>query len=89
MAVSDSLNIKFIQNDELFGKVDDAISGLRPFFEADQGDIRLVGIDENYIVRVELLGSCKTCTINDMTLKAGIEDAVRRVAPEICGVKSI
>ena len=80
---------KFIQNPELYSRVENAISDLRPFFEADQGDIRLVGINKGYVAKVQLLGSCKTCTINNLTLKAGIEDAVKRVAPEIKSVESI
>jgi len=79
----------FIKNPELYKKIEDAIQGLRPFFEADEGDIKLVGIDSDYIVKVELLGACKTCSINDLTLKAGIEDAVKKIAPEIKAVEAI
>ena len=79
----------FIENPELYQKIEEAIQGLRPFFEADDGDIQLVGIDENYIVKVELLGACKTCGISNLTIKAGIEDAVKKIAPEIKAVEAI
>jgi Fe-S cluster biogenesis protein NfuA len=79
----------YIKNPALYQKIEEAIQGLRPFFEADQGDIQLLGVDENFVVKVELLGACKTCSINNMTLKAGIEDAVKRVAPEIQSVEAI
>ncbi len=79
----------YIENPELYKKVEGAINSLRPFFEADQGDIQLVGIDKDYIVKVQLLGACKTCTINNLTLKAGIEDAVRKIAPEITSVEAV
>ena len=59
------------------------------FFEADQGDIKLVGIDKNYVVKVQLLGACKTCSINNLTLKAGIEEAVKKIAPEIKSVEPV
>ncbi|MEQ8323468.1 MAG: NifU family protein [Vicingaceae bacterium] len=78
--------MKFITNIELTRKVEGAIQQLRPFFIKDNGDIRLVGIEENMVVRVKLLGACKTCSINGLTLKAGIEDAVKKVAPEIVSV---
>ena len=81
--------MKYIDNPELINKIEKAIETLRPFFEKDQGDIRLVGIDENMIVRVRLLGACKTCSINDLTLKAGIEDAVRKVVPEVMAVEAV
>ena len=79
----------YIVDPKLYEKVEDAIDSLRPFLEADQGDIKLVGIDESYIARVQLLGACKTCSISNLTLKAGIEDAVKRVAPEIKSVEAI
>lgn len=88
MAASDKTSV-YIDNPELYKKVEDAIASLRPFFEADQGDIRLVGIDEEFVVRVRLLGACKTCTINNTTLKAGIEDTLKRIIPEIQSVESV
>lgn len=79
----------YIDNPELYKKVEVAIDSLRPFLEADQGDITLVGIDSDFVVKVRLLGACKTCSINNLTLKAGIEDAVKRIAPEITSVEPI
>ncbi len=79
----------YIDNPELLEKVNGAIDSLRPFFEADQGDIRLIGIDKDYVARVQLLGACKTCSINNLTLKAGIEDAVKKIAPEIKSVEPL
>ena len=84
-----NLIMTYIDNPELYKKIEGAIDSLRPFFEADQGDIRLVGIDKNMVVKVELLGACKTCSISTLTLKAGIEDAVKRIAPEIHSVEAL
>jgi Fe-S cluster biogenesis protein NfuA len=81
--------MEYLNDPVLYKKVQGAIDSLRPFFEADQGDIRLVGIDEKYIARVQMLGACKTCSISNLTLKAGIEDAVKRLAPEIHSVEAI
>ena len=89
MAVPHNTFSMYIDNPELYKKVEGAINSLRPFFEADQGDIQLVGIDKDLIVKVQLLGACKTCTINNFTLKAGIEDAVRKIAPEITSVEAV
>jgi Fe-S cluster biogenesis protein NfuA len=80
---------KYIENPELYSRVETAIDSLRPFFEADQGDIKLVGINKAHVAMVQMLGACKTCTISNLTLKAGIEDAVKRVAPEIKSVESV
>ncbi len=76
------------QKKEQTRKVKDAIKQLRPYLKADGGDIKLVEIADN-IVRVELLGACKTCSMSHMTIKAGIEDAVKKAAPEIIAVEAI
>ena len=70
-------------------KVEDAIAQLRPFLEADGGDITLVEITDDYIVKVKLHGACRSCSMSIMTLKAGIEESVRRAVPEIKSVEAI
>ena len=74
---------------EMVDKIEQSIDQLRPFFEADGGDIRLVEVTDNFMVRVKLLGACRECEMSNMTLKAGIEDAVKKAVPEIIGVEAI
>jgi Fe-S cluster biogenesis protein NfuA len=75
--------------EELISKVEEALVSIRPYLEADGGDVRVLGIDENYIVTLELLGSCSSCPMSTMTLKAGVEEAIKRSVPEIKGVEAI
>lgn len=70
-------------------KVNDALQQLRPFLEADGGDMELVDITEEGVVRVQLLGACRDCSMSVMTLKAGLEEAVKKVAPEVIRVEAI
>lgn len=63
-------------------KIEQALQQLRPFLEADGGDIELVGVKNN-IVNVRLLGACQACNMSAMTLKAGVEEAIKRVVPTI------
>ena len=70
-------------------KVEDAIAQLRPFLEADGGDMTLVEITDDYIVKVKLHGACRSCSMSIMTLKAGLEESVRRAVPEIKSVEAI
>ncbi|MFB1022527.1 MAG: NifU family protein [Vicingaceae bacterium] len=77
-----------VQESILFAKIKEAIDQLRPFLEADGGDIRLLRI-ENNIAKVQLLGACHSCSMSAMTLKAGIEEAVKKVAPEIIAVEAV
>jgi len=77
-----------VNNSELFTKIEGAIEQLRPFLEADGGDIRLLRIEDN-TAKVQLLGACHSCNMSAMTLKAGVEEAVKKVAPEIIRVEAV
>jgi Fe-S cluster biogenesis protein NfuA len=74
---------------ELLSKVEDALNTIRPYLETDGGNVRLVDITEDMIVKLELLGNCGSCPMSPMTLKAGVEEAIRKEVPEIKGVVSI
>ena len=76
-------------NNELKTKVEGALESMRPFLAADGGDMELVGITDEMVVQLRLLGSCKTCNMSEMTLKAGVEEAVKRAAPEITAVEAV
>ena len=67
-------------------KVMDALNQLRPFLNDDGGDMELVEIRDDATVVVRLLGACKDCSMSAMTLKAGLEEAIKRVAPEVKAV---
>lgn len=75
--------------EDLTNKVNDSLKALRPHLEADGGDMELVEITQDGIVKVRLLGACSDCSMSFMTLKAGLEEAVKKVAPEIKSVVAI
>ena len=70
-------------------KVEDALQSIRPYLEADGGDVKILNIDDEGIVKLELLGACGSCPMSTMTLKAGVEEAIKRAVPEITGVEAI
>ena len=76
-------------NQDLQGRVEQALENIRPYLLADGGDVKLLGIDKDNVVKVELLGACGECPMSPMTMKAGVEEAVKRVAPEITGIKAV
>ena len=78
-----------MSDQSLIEKVEIAIDEIRPYLIADGGDIKVVSIDNKNIVNLELLGSCETCPMSPMTLKAGVEDAIKKQVPEIKGIKAI
>jgi Fe-S cluster biogenesis protein NfuA len=70
-------------------KIEEAIAQLRPFLEADGGDITLVEVTPDMIAKVKLHGACSSCSMSLMTLKAGLEDAIKRAVPQIISVEAI
>lgn len=73
---------------ELRLKVEYALEEIRPYLVTDGGDITLVDITNN-IVKVRLEGACISCTVNQMTLKNGVEATIKRFAPQIIEVIEI
>jgi Fe-S cluster biogenesis protein NfuA len=69
--------------------VEKAIDNIRPYLMADGGNIKVLEITEDQVVKVELLGSCGDCRMSSMTLKAGVEDAIRQAFPEIKRVEAV
>lgn len=69
-------------------KINAALDSVRPFLKADGGDLEVVSL-ENNILKIRLVGNCSTCAMSEMTLKAGIEEAVKTAVPEIQEVVSV
>lgn len=66
-----------------------ALDSIRPYLQADGGDVELVGISNTGIVEVKLTGACKDCPMSQMTLRAGVERALMREVPGIKRVEAI
>ena len=70
-------------------KVQEAIDKIRPALQRDGGDVILVDVTEEGIVKVKLTGACQGCPMSQMTLKEGIEKFVKSEIPEIVSVESV
>jgi Fe-S cluster biogenesis protein NfuA len=70
-------------SEELKARVELALEEIRPFLQSDGGDISLVSIDNGTDVKVRLEGTCVGCTVNQMTLKSGVEMTIKKHAPQI------
>jgi Fe-S cluster biogenesis protein NfuA len=69
--------------EELTTNVLKALDEIRPFLNSDGGDIQLVSIEEGKHVTVRLQGACTHCSVNHMTLRAGVETTIKKYAPQI------
>lgn len=76
-------------HEELTIKVKNVIEQIRPYLQADGGDIHFVELTDDNIVNVELQGACGSCPFSRMTLKNGVEEAVKKAIPEIKSVEAL
>ena len=74
---------------ELETKVRNVIEQIRPYLQADGGDISFVELTQDNVVNVELQGACGSCPFSRMTLKNGVEDAMKKALPEIVSVEAV
>lgn len=78
-----------INKTEVSKIIEETLTQLRPFLEVDGGDMELVEITDEGVVKVKLLGACSNCSMSSMTLKAGVEEAVKKAVPQIKSVEAI
>ena len=69
-------------------EVEKALTEIRPFLNSDGGDIELIAVEDN-IVKVRLSGACVACSVNQMTLKSGVEMTIKKYVPEIIKVINV
>ena len=70
-------------------KVQGALDKVRPSLQADGGDVQLIDVDEDGVVKVKLQGACAGCPMSQMTLKMGIEKILKQNVPEVDRVESV
>jgi len=76
-------------NMEDLEKIEIALQSIRPFLQKDGGDVEFVEMTEDKVVKVRLIGACETCSMSAMTLKAGIEESIKNVIPEVAYVEAV
>jgi len=72
-----------MSTEELRLNVEKALDEIRPFLQSDGGDISLLAIENDTLVKVQLQGACVGCSVNQMTLKSGVEMTIKKYAPQI------
>jgi len=78
-----------MKNNEMEEKIKKTIESVRPFLQADSGDVEFVEVTEDGIVKVRLTGACEVCPLSVMTLRAGIERTLLKEVPGIRRVESV
>lgn len=73
----------------MIDRVEKALDTIRPYLEADGGNVKVIEITEDKVLKLELTGTCSSCPMSTMTLKAGVEEAIKRDIPEITKVVAV
>jgi Fe-S cluster biogenesis protein NfuA len=78
-----------MEKESLINRVEEALNGIRPYLEADGGNVILKEITEDMTAWLELTGACGSCPMSTMTFKAGLKDSILRAVPEIKNVEAM
>ncbi len=78
-----------MKNLSITEQVEKALESIRPYLMKDGGNIELVDITSDQVVRVRLLGNCITCPMSFMTLKAGVEESIRKTLPDLKAIEVV
>jgi Fe-S cluster biogenesis protein NfuA len=74
---------------EIREKVDHVLEQIRPYLIEDGGDLELVELSDDMVAKIELKGTCISCSLNSMTFKSSIEESILRSVPEVKKVEAI
>jgi Fe-S cluster biogenesis protein NfuA len=74
---------------ELTSKVENSLNSIRPYLEADGGNVRVAEVTAENVVKLEFVGACSSCPMSTMTFKAGVEEAIRKSVPEVTKIEVI
>lgn len=75
--------------DQYKTQIEGALDTIRPYLEADGGNVRVVDLTDEMVLKLELTGACSSCPMSTMTLKAGVEEAIKKAIPEIVKVEAV
>lgn len=76
-------------NEQLVSRIEETLAQLRPYLEADNGNISFVELTDDMVVRVRLEGACSSCSMSMMTLKAGVEQSLLKAIPGLKSVEAV
>jgi len=78
-----------MKKEELNERIETALNNIRPYLEADGGNVRILEITKEQVLKLEFMGNCGSCPMSTMTFKAGVEEAIKRSVPEIKSIEVV
>jgi len=83
------MNTTTVASEDILSRIEASLDDIRPYLIADGGNIKVLEITEDKTLRLEFMGNCGSCPMSTMTFKAGVEEAVKRLVPEIKNIEVI
>jgi len=83
------MSIDTVYTHPLLEGIEAALDKIRPYLETDGGNVKVLEITDDMVLRLELLGACSSCSMSAMTMKAGVEEAIKKDFPEIIRVEAV
>ena len=78
-----------IKSEDLLRRIEISLDNIRPYLEADGGNVRVLEVTKDHVVKLEFMGNCGNCRMSTMTFKAGVEEAIRKSVPEIRSIEVV
>lgn len=85
----DQMSTTPITIDDLTQRVEASLDNIRPYLVADGGNVKVLEITQDHVLRLEFVGNCGSCKMSTMTFKAGVEEAVKRSVPEVRSIEVV
>ncbi|MBS1554199.1 MAG: NifU family protein [Bacteroidetes bacterium] len=75
--------------DEMTKRIEESLDSIRPYLQADGGDVKILSFNQDHILKLEFVGNCGSCPMSTMTFKAGVEEAIKKAVPEIQSIEVV
>jgi Fe-S cluster biogenesis protein NfuA len=83
------MNTTTYSTEELTQKIEASLDSIRPYLVADGGNVKVLEVTEDKVVRLEFIGACGSCPMSTMTFKAGVQEAIKKAVPDIKSIEVI
>lgn len=78
-----------VKKEDLTQRIEESLNNIRPYLEADGGNVRILELTKENVLKLEFVGNCGNCAMSHMTFKAGVEDAIKRSVPEVKSIEVV
>ncbi|MFM8832085.1 MAG: NifU family protein [Cytophagales bacterium] len=77
------------KHEEMTKRIEESLDSIRPYLQADGGDVKILSFNQDHILKLEFVGNCGSCPMSTMTFKAGVEEAIKKTVPEIQSIEVV